>query len=111
MSEVKELREATRHAHEAIKDLRGVIREANETVAEVQKIMHDSVNDRLDAEVARGLEEYKTALSAAIEDATDRVFKRFDYLAELLMGEDKKSRRKRQKSIPDFISEMTGTEI
>lgn len=109
-SEVEELKEATRRAHEAIKDLKLIIRETKEVGDEVRKLIHDEIHTRIDKEVARGLGEYKSTISDAIEDATDRITKRFDYLAELLMGEDKKSKRKGLKAIPEYVEEIAETD-
>jgi truncated hemoglobin YjbI len=110
MSEVNELKEATRRAHEAIKDLKLAIREAQETSDEIKQMIHDEIYDRVDAEVAAGLDDYKTVLSEAIDKATDKVFARFDYLADILMGEDKQSQRKGKKSITELLSKSGMTD-
>jgi predicted transcriptional regulator len=106
MNEINELKEATRRAHEAIKDLKLAIREAQETSDEIKQMIHDEIYDRVDAEVAAGLDDYKTVLSEAIDKATDKVFARFDYLADILMGEDKQSQRKGKKSIIELLEDQ-----
>lgn len=90
--------------HEArivTRDLRTATREARDMLASVRA----AVDDRLNAEVAAGLERYAASLSAAIEKATAAVDRRFEMLTDIMLGEDAKSRRLGLPSIAELLQE------
>lgn len=107
MDEVEKLREVVREAHEAIKDLRGLLREAKEERAVMLETLKDGIDDEIEAALTRGLEELTKAVADANEDATDRVFKKFDTIYDTLMGLDWESRKEGKRSIPDLLAEAT----
>jgi hypothetical protein len=106
--DIEDLREATREAHAAIKDLRLATKEAKEAGAEALLLIRNEIAGQINVAVEEGLRGYKAALDAAIEDGTKKVMGRFDHLAELLMGEDKKSRRQGKPTIPELIEQRGG---
>jgi hypothetical protein len=106
--EIAAIKEATRVAHEAIKDLKGLIKEAKQISEHISVQMHEEVDEKLQAEVKVGLEQLSVAFKAATEEATNKVFKRFDDLADLLLGEDWRSKKKGKPSIPDLIESRLG---
>jgi hypothetical protein len=62
------------------------------------------------AEVKTGLDEFGKALEKAIETSTDAVYRRFDTLERLLLGEDDKSVRAGRPSIPEMIGAIATVE-
>lgn len=101
--EVARLKEATREAHEALKDLNVMIQMAKATVKELNACVEEALNDGIGKQVQEGLDEYKESLAAAIDGATEAVYKRFDQIADILTGEDKQSKRAGKPSIPDLV--------
>lgn len=98
-----ELREAIGEAHGLIKDLRQATRDGRSVIDD---LMTQKISDKLDAEVVKGLQTYQKSITKAVDDATEAVFKRFDTLAETLLGETQKTRRqKRQRTIPELVEE------
>ena len=61
MSEVEDLRAATREAHEAIKDLRAVIKEAFDVLAQVKIAAHRALDEEMGAAIRQGVEEHAAA--------------------------------------------------
>jgi CHAD domain-containing protein len=91
--------EAIHDARIATRDLRAATKEARDVLASVRS----AVDDRLDAEVAAGLERYSQAISEAIESATAAVDRRFATLADIMLGEDAKSRRQGRPSLRELL--------
>ncbi|MFJ2514676.1 hypothetical protein ACIPEL_15280 [Streptomyces griseoviridis] len=89
-----------REAHGVLKDLRQTTKDARH---EIRRLMTDQISAELRKHVATGLDTYKSTLDTAIESATAAVMKRFDDIADVLMGEDKTSRRRGEASIPDLF--------
>lgn len=83
---LQELKQAIREARECLKDFKHLQKE----YAQLTNNWTDQVNRQIAADVQSGLEAYKSALDNAITVATDKVFARFDKLASIMMGEDKK---------------------
>jgi hypothetical protein len=94
-----ELRGLLTEGHGLVQDLTRLLREARE----VRRNLPEAVNERIGAAVDTGLTEYKDTLGKAIEDATDAVYRRFDTLAAICMGEDPKSVRDGKTSVPDLL--------
>lgn len=80
---VEELRVATREAHEVLKDLK---RARRELVELVETKATDVFNGVVRAEV----QELTTAIKKATNEATAKVFKRFDKITALITGDDLK---------------------
>jgi DNA anti-recombination protein RmuC len=77
--------QSVRQAHEAIKDLKQLHREVQETI----KSWKDTAEAIFNVQVRTEGEKLAQAVKIAIEDATNRVYKRFDKIAAILMGQDK----------------------
>lgn len=92
--DLADLRAATREAHETIQSLRSVIKEGREVVALIEDAGRQTVEDRIDHQVAAGLARYGDSITTAIDNAQAAVDKRFDTLADILLGETKAERRK-----------------
>ena len=86
--QLTELRDLIRRAHEATSDLRAVLREARAVRDSLPAAAEKAVSEQLGAEVKAGLDSFQKALDKAIDDGTDAVFKRFDGIEKLLLGED-----------------------
>jgi phosphoenolpyruvate-protein kinase (PTS system EI component) len=103
--EVDALRELVRTAHESMKDLRSLIREAhvaNEMLASRLDLLTDN---KIRSVVITGLEKFHKELEVNIADATNKVYARFDTITDILMGEDKASKRRGQKSVVELVKE------
>lgn len=100
------LREATRHAHEAIKDLRDATRDAKAVVKEIQEAAAVNVDGRVHQAIIASLGELESATKEAIDRATASVYERFDRIADILMGETKQDRRVGRPSLPKLAEVM-----
>lgn len=101
--EIAALKEATREAHRAIKDLKRCVEEAREAHRMLHACVEDALSAGIGEQVQKGLDDYKASLEAAIDGATQAVYGRFDQIADILMGEDKQSKRAGKPSIPDLV--------
>ncbi len=105
-----ELRDLIRQAHEAVSDLRAVLREARAVRDSLPAAAEKAVSERFGAEVESGLESFRKALDKAIDSGTQAVFRRFDRIEHLLLGEDPKSVRAGKASIPQMLETIATVE-
>jgi hypothetical protein len=98
-----ELRELITQGHALIKDLTRLLREARAARDDLPKAVTEAATEKIGEAVDAGLAEYKAALGTAIDDATATVFRRFDTLAAICLGEDPKSVRTGVTSVPDLL--------
>ena len=105
-----ELRGLIRQAHEATSDLRAVVREAKAVRDSLPAAAEKAVTEQLGAEVKAGLDSFGKELDKAIEVGTRAVFKRFDRIEQLLLGEDAKTVRAGKQSIPQMIETIAAVE-
>jgi hypothetical protein len=103
--EIAALRQATREAHEALADLRREMKAAEQLRADLATTAEVSVTEQVVPFVQKGLEEFGVELKKAIDIGTEAVYARFDELGDLLLGEDKVSRRKGLRSLPQLAEE------
>jgi F0F1-type ATP synthase membrane subunit b/b' len=94
-----ELREATRLANQVLKDLKQERKEATELVQNYVAKLEKTIG----AELVKQLDELGKATQKAMDDSVTRVFKKFDELAALMMGEEKSQIRKGEPSISDLV--------
>lgn len=105
-----ELRELIRQAHEATSDLRAAIREAKTMRDSLPAAAQKAVTEQFSAEVESGLRSFREALDKAIDTGTQAVFRRFDRIEKLLLGEDDKSVRAGKRSIPQMVETIAAVE-
>ena len=105
-----ELRDLIRQTHEATRDLRTVLREAKAVRDSLPAAAEKAVTEKFNAEVESGLVSFGAALDKAIEAGTQAVFRRFDTIEKLLLGEDAKSVRAGKPSIPQMIETIAAVE-
>ncbi|MEW9530579.1 hypothetical protein [Microbispora sp. NPDC049125] len=94
----REATAAAELAHRRTLALREVIQEANGVLKDLER-ERKAVREFIDTEVfphinqavQRGLEDYKAALTRAINEGTERVYARFDSIADILLGADKRT--------------------
>jgi multidrug efflux pump subunit AcrB len=84
------IKRATREMHEAIKDARQVKRE----MLDVVEALAPTIDRRIEDEVAAGLARYQESLNDAITKATAATYRRFDTLADIILGERGKKRER-----------------
>jgi len=82
------LKAAITEGRELLQDMKYERRRFNNRIDEVRKETAEQVRTRIDEQVKVGLDEYKASLARATTEATKAVFKRFDTLADILMGTD-----------------------
>lgn len=94
MEEAEELKGLISEAHAAIKDIRAEQRGLfilrgllQDDLRKVRSELSSIAEEQIGEQVKTGLDEYKASLDSAIEAATEAVYKRFDGLADILMGE------------------------
>jgi hypothetical protein len=104
------LRDLIRQAHEATRDLRAALREAQAMRDSLPAAAEKAVSEKFTAEVEAGLASFHDALGKAIEDGTQAVFRRFDTIEKLLLGEDERSVRAGKPSIPSMIETIATAE-
>lgn len=102
--EKQELRVLLTEAHQAIKDLRLAMKEAVELTNTIRASAREDVQTILEAEVAKGLEEFTTLTLKHIDIVQKRIDKRFDNIVDRMFGEDNKSRRLNKLSIPELYN-------
>ena len=105
-----ELRDLIRQAHEATSDLRAVLREAKTVRDSLPAAAEKAVSEQLGAEIKTGLDSFGEALNKAIDTGTAAVFRRFDRLEQMLLGEDPKTVRAGRASIPQMIETIAAVE-
>lgn len=108
--QLTDLRDLIRQAHEATADLRAVLREAKEVRDSLPAAAEKAVAEKFGAAVQDGLTSFHDALGTAIEDSTAAVYRRFDTIEKLLLGEDDKSVRAGRPSIPEMIGAIAAVE-
>lgn len=99
-AEIAELRNVIREGHELLRDLRNTIRDAKTFEVSLGK---ESVTERIEEVVSKGLEEYVEVEREAIKSAEKRINDRFDLLADLLLGTDRESIRVSKESFTELI--------
>jgi len=105
-----ELRDLIRQAHEATADLRVVLKEARAMRDSLPAAAEKAVSETFSAEVESGMVSFGKALEKAIADASQAVFRRFDTIEKLLLGEDDRSVRAGKPSIPEMIGAIAAVE-
>lgn len=95
----EELREAIREAHGVLKDLRA----ERKAVERLLDGIPAKVDRRIETAVKAGLETLNKVIEKAIDDATAKVFHRFDSLEAILTGTDRASRRAGKPPLEDLL--------
>jgi hypothetical protein len=98
------IKQATRELHEAIQEARQVQRELDACRQSIGDDVRALVDQQLEVHVAAGLSSYDEAIRTAIERATAAVFKRFDRIADIILGESKRQRREGSASIEELLN-------
>jgi hypothetical protein len=85
-SEVEQLREATRAAHEMLQDLRAERRVVETLIRDLPIHIRDVVAARIEVAVVKNLAVLGIATEKAMGEAVDKVNREFDKLAGILLG-------------------------
>lgn len=94
-----EMREVIRLAHEATKDLRTVIKEAKELKGTK---LSKEVDDKINAELVVAAENVGEIFKTVTDEATKKVYERFDLLSGILLGTDTGSVKSGKASLYDL---------
>lgn len=100
------LEKALKDANLVLADFKSTIREGRALLADIKKVVEDRCEEVVGDAVSDSLAKLGHATEKAIEDTEAGIFKRFDDLFAMLMGEDKKSRKKHETSITELISQL-----
>ena len=96
--EAAELRAAIREGHELLRDLHHELKEAKALSNSLQQ----TASAKIDQTVRDGLQEFGEHLGIAIA-GTEAVFRRFDTLAAICLGEDAVSIASGERTIEDIL--------
>lgn len=99
-----ELRKLITEAHQAIRDLRHEKKELREL--RQSYLTNEDLKVKLDEAVGRGLATFNQALKSAIDDATQRVYDRFDTIMLICLGEDPVSVREGRRTVTELVTEF-----
>jgi len=97
----EELRELIREGHALLKDMRAERRAIEQLLDGIPA----RVDARIEERVKAGLEALGETTRKTIDAATERVFARFDRLADTLTGTNKAQRRQGKQPLEDLIRE------
>ncbi len=107
VSLIDQLGAASMEAREVITELRSELKEARrvqrEFHQEVERALAVAVDERIAAEVAKGLDAYGETLRKAMSDAVDKVGREFDKLAKIYI-----EGRKGEPTLPDLAKRRRG---
>jgi len=104
--DIAALKKYTREAHETIQDLKSVVREARQVVIEIQKAAAVSVDERLQPILIAQINAIQEATLVAIAESEGRIEGRFDQMAAVMLGEDRKSVREGRLSLPQMAENI-----
>jgi methylthioribose-1-phosphate isomerase len=96
-----QLRELVAEAHGAAKDLRQAIREARQ----LRSTLPGEAARRIDESVKQGLDEYSASLEHGIGEATKAVYRRFDTIVAICLGEDPASVAAGSRTLEEILSD------
>jgi DNA anti-recombination protein RmuC len=108
--DVAAAKQCVRELHEAIQEARDVQKELRVTVEELHAVVKDYGADLqgvLSEEAQKNLEVFQTQVKEHTEQASKAVMHRFDEIANILLGEGKKARRRGDTSLVDLAVEVT----
>jgi F0F1-type ATP synthase membrane subunit b/b' len=94
MTNLENLEEAEVRIKDLLIEARGMIKDLRAERKNLEEFIKTSIREKIELEVAAGLDEYKGTLERAIKLAEESMFKRFDTIMEVLLGEDRESRKK-----------------
>jgi hypothetical protein len=83
-----ELKAAITEGHQLLKDMKAERKAFEQLFTDVRTQTRSSVESHITAQVKAGLAEYRASMERATDTATKAVMKRFDTLADILMGTD-----------------------
>lgn len=82
------LKETITEGRQLLQDMKAERREFEKVLTDVRRDTRARVENLIEEQVKVGLGEYREAMDRAIDKATKAVNKRFDTLADILMGTD-----------------------
>lgn len=97
------LREATREAHEAIKDLRFLIQQSQGVIVDIHNAAQVGVDERITPILKSEIAKLGDATKSAMREAVEKVGEEFQRLEDILLGQDKQSKRQGKSTIPELI--------
>lgn len=104
--EIAALKAATRQAHETIQELRTVIREARDLLNQLGPAAEAAVDEHLAPVVEKSLEDWAEHSTKFINQAEERINARFDQIADILLGETKRDRRRGEPTLSEYAEHI-----
>lgn len=87
-AQIIELKAAITEGNQLLKDMKAERKEYEKLWDKVRAETRSTAEEYIAVQVKTGLGEYRAAMNRAIDTATKNVMKRFDTLADILMGTD-----------------------
>lgn len=103
MTTLENLEAAEIRIKDLLTEARGMMKDLRAERRSLEEFIKNSIREKIELEVTTGLDEYKGTLERAIKLAEEAMFKRFDTIMEVLLGEDKESRREGKEPIVDVL--------
>jgi hypothetical protein len=89
----EELKMTIREANESLKEIKRAIKEGEKLLESVDVMVKAKFDTLIEAQVIEKLASYDESMKEAVENGTNAVYRRFDLIADILLGET--NRRKR----------------
>lgn len=102
-AKMAELRQVIREANETLKDLRAERRAAAADLLGSTEEITRVTRERIDSVVTTGLEKYQGSLEVAIDRSTKSIYKRFDLIASICLGEDYDSKKAGTATVQELV--------
>ncbi|MGH9905036.1 MAG: hypothetical protein ACRD8U_05550 [Pyrinomonadaceae bacterium] len=99
----EKLKETISQSRGLLREFRLIMQEAQAVKADLPKLTEKAVDEQIAKYIKEGLDEYAEVLEEAIDKATNAVYRRFDTLTSILLGEDKESRTRAQPTLEQLI--------
>jgi hypothetical protein len=105
-AELAAIKQATRELHETIQDAKAIRNDLLRAIGSIAP----TIDELISQEVITGLTKYQETLDEAISKATQAVYRRFDTLVDIMLGETWKQRKKGLPSITEMFGDIELTD-
>jgi Sec-independent protein translocase protein TatA len=102
----QELRELVRDAHGAIKDMRKLLKEFEDYRKEAEVALQKQVDEHVGPLLEENLNHLTVQFKKFCDQSEERIYARFDQLGDILMGEDKQSKKKGERSLSQIAEDI-----
>lgn len=100
---LERLETAMAEARELVREVHGVTKDLRKTIDEARRLITDQARDIIQTETKAAAIYHGTKLAHAVKTAEQRIYSRFDKIAELLLNEKKKQAQRLDNYIEDRL--------